>query len=220
MKKILITTLILLMLTLTACGASSAAQTEANSNTDPNTGILPAQMQILIGTFKLEGTDNAVTAKQAAELLPMWQVYKDLSASDNAAPQEVDAIIAQLQETMTPAQMQAITELKLTRQDMFTVMQDLGLASARPNASGTPQANRQGNNFPGGGFPGGGPGGDQGGGQPGGGFPGGGNGQNLDPQQIATLQARRTQGGGGFANQIPSALMDALIKLLQGKIGS
>jgi hypothetical protein len=217
MKKTLIAILILFLLTLTACGASSAQVANPTGDTNGNNGSfgtapLPLAMELVIGTFKLEGTPNAITAEQAAQLIPLWQVYKDLSASSSAAHEEVDALAQQIQGTMTPQQIQAITDLKLTRQDSLKIMQDLGIASAgRPNASGTPRPNGQGGNFQGGGN-----------GEPGGGAPGGGqgfnNGQNLSPQQIATFQAQRSQnGGGGQSNRIQPALFDALIKLLQSK---
>jgi hypothetical protein len=220
MKKTLLTILILFTLTLTACGASNAqAANSAGSNNGGNNNgngnstrtptPLPLASELVVGTFKLEGTANAVTAEEAAKLIPLWQVYKDLTASSSAAQQEIDALATQIQGTMTPEQVQAIKDLKLTRQDEFQTMQTLGISFGnRPNASGTP---RPGGGGGGGGFPGG-----------GGGFPGGGggNGQNLSPQQIATLQARRAQNGGtggGQFNRIPPALFDALIKLLQSK---
>jgi hypothetical protein len=208
MKKTFITILILFMLTLTACGASSTSQ--ANSNDRNNSAPLPLAMQLVVGTFKLEGTDKAVTAEEAAKLIPLWQVYKDLSVSTSAAQEEIDGLASQIQETMTPEQVQAITDMKLTRREIFQTMQDLGIASAnRPTTSGTPRAGGGG-----GGFPGGGPGGPP----VGGGGQGFNNGQNLSPAQIATLQARRSQNGGsGQFNRIPPALYDALIKLLQSK---
>lgn len=207
MKKTFIT-ILLFTLILTACGASNATATEANGNFGA-AAPLPLAMELVVGTFKLEGTDNAVTADQAAQLIPLWQVYKDLSVSSSAAQEEVDALAEQIQETMTPEQVQAITDMKLTRREIFQTMQDLGIAAGRPNASGTPRPGGQGGNFQGGG--------------PGGGIPGGGqgfnNGQNLSPQQIATFQARRAQNGGGDGqfNRIPPGLYDALIKLLQSK---
>ena len=225
MKKNLVTILILFALTLTACGASGAKAANPTGNTNDRGGTstgsgngnsfgtapLPLASELVIGTFKLEGTANAVTADEAAKLIPLWQVYKDLTASTSAAQAEIDGLASQIQGTMTPAQVQAITDLKLTRQDEFKTMQDLGISSGnRPNASGTPRAGGNGGGFPGGG------GGGGGGGFPGGG--GGGNGQSLSPAQIATLQARRTQNGGsGQFNRIPPALYDALIKLLQSK---
>jgi hypothetical protein len=227
MKKTLIPILILFSITLTACGASSAQAANPTGNTNGNGGgagggngnfsgtptPLPLASELVIGTFKLEGTANAVTADEAAKLIPLWQVYKDLSASTSAAQAEIDALATQIQGTMTPEQVKAITDLKLTRQDEFKTMQDLGISFGnRPNASGTPRPGGGGGGG-GGGFPGGGGGG---GGVPGAGG-GGNNGQNLSPAQIATFQARRAQGGGGQFNRIPGPLYDALIKLLQSK---
>jgi hypothetical protein len=226
MKKTLVTTLILFALTLTACGATNAQAANPPGNVSGNgtstgdgngnsfnTAPLALASELVIGTFKLEGTSNAVTAGEAAKLIPLWQVYKDLSASKSAAQQEIDALATQIQETMTPEQVQAIKDLKLTRRDEFQTMQYLGIASAnRPNASGTPRPGGQGGNGFGGGN------GIPGGGGPGGGGQGFNNGQNLSPAQIATLQARRAQNGGsGQFNRIPPALYDALIKLLQSK---
>lgn len=225
MKKISISVPVILMLILTACGtASSGAQQAASTQQN---GSLPIQEQILIGTFKLEGTPQTVSAQQAAQLIPLWQVYKDLSSSDTAAQEEIDGLVQQIQDTMTPEQMQAIKDMKLTRQDMFTVMQEQGLnlggsggQNISPEQIATLQAGRgSGSGFQGGGgFPGGGPG-DGGGG---GGFPGGGpGGQNFTPQQQATAQARRANGGGGGGfNRVPSALIDAMVQFLQQKAGS
>jgi len=176
MKKHLITTLILFTLILTACGASSAQAANPTRNTNGNNGSsgnttpLPLAMEMLVGTFKLEGTANAVTADEAAKLLPLWQVYKDLSSSSSAAQQEIDGLAGQIQSTMTPEQVQAITDMKLTRRDIFQTMQTLGIASTGgPTASGTPRPGGGGGGFGGGGggFGGGGGGG---GGGAGGGF--------------------------------------------------
>jgi hypothetical protein len=82
---------------------------------------------------------------------------KVLAASDTASPQEIQAIIDQVNETITVAQHQMITDMKLTRQDMVTVMQDQGLGfqqGQRGGFSGTPQAGQDQGGFPGGGFEG------------------------------------------------------------------
>jgi hypothetical protein len=216
MKKIAI--LMALVLTLTACGAASNRTQQAASG-QPD-GSLPIQEQVLIGTFKLEGTPQAVTAQQAAQLIPLWQVYNDLSTSDTAAQEEINGLVQQIQDTMTPEQMQAIQKMNLNWQDIFTVMQDQGITQGR----GQGNSNRSnGQNSNGGGFgfapPDGGPGG-FGGGEPGR-FPGGGNGQgggSFTPEQIATAQAAR--GGAGGLNRIPSGLIDALVQFLQKKAGS
>ena len=149
MKKIMISVLVILTLTLTGCGAASNGTQQAASTQQGES--LPIQEQVLIGTFKLEGTPQAVTAQQAAQLLPLWQVYKDLSSSDTAAQEEIDGLIQQIQDTMTPEQMQAIAAMNITRQDIFTVMQDQGITQARGQgqSSGSRSNGQNGN---GGGF--------------------------------------------------------------------
>ena len=129
MRKILLSISMILMLAMVGCGNSSSTTQQAASG--PQDETLPIQMEILIGTFKLEDTDQAVTSQQAAELLPLWQVYNDLSSSDTTAQEEVDGLIQQIQDTMTTDQMKAITDMHLTRQDMFTVMQDQGITQGR-----------------------------------------------------------------------------------------
>lgn len=225
-KHILLFVIFLLVISLSACGATSN-ETQAGSSPmgDPSDGTLPEVTQIVIGTFKLEGTEQAVTAEQAADLLPLWHVYQSLSTSDTAAQEEIDALIKQIQETMTPEQMQAIADMKLDQEDVFALMQEQGISmggegsqNLDPEQMATLQASRN----SGGGFtpPGGGPPGGIPGGGGGGGFPGGGQGgQSLNPDQIATAQAARGTRGGGF-NRVPPPLLNALIQFLEEKAGS
>ena len=115
-------------------GAVAANGTPAARNlTQP----LPLAESLLIGTLKLQGTGNAVNATQAAALVPLWQAYAQLTSSNTAAQAEIDAVVSQIQTTMTPAQVQAITAMKLTRQDMLTEMSSLGLTN-NGGANGTP----------------------------------------------------------------------------------
>jgi hypothetical protein len=212
---------LLLTLTLAACtgNATPASGTSTDTQFDPNTRELPLAMRLAIGTLKLEETEFAVASDQATELLPLWQVLNNLSNSDSAAPEEVTAVTEQIQETMTAEQLKAIDELELTPQDIFATMQELGLVNAPPvNASGTPQA---GGNFRNGQGAGGGfvPGDAPPGGGPGGGGPGGFGGE-VSPEQMATAQARRAEGGGGFGNRMLAPLVEAVIELLETKAGS
>jgi hypothetical protein len=223
MKKLTFTLITILVLVLTACsGASDSPQTGPAEFTSPSEMTLPLSTQLLIGTFKLEGTANAITAEQASELIPLWQVYAQLSTSDTAAQEEMDALVDQIKETMTSEQVQAIEEMNLTPQDMFTIMQEQGLGGPTM-MQGSPSTTGEGaDEFPappGGGdtiFIGPGPGG----GGPGGG-PGGGGGAGLNPDQIATAQASRAENGGGRFrfNGAPAPLIEALVKLLQEKTG-
>ena len=208
MKKITFVTIVL-ALALTACGSSSN-QNQSSAQGQQNNRPLSPQLLLAVGIFKLEGTPQAVNAKEAAQLLPLWQLYGQLSTSSSSAPQEVTAVLDQIKGTLTAGQMNAITAMNLTNQEAFAFMQEQGMSFGGPGANGTPEANRTpragGGGFPGGGF--GGPGGP-------GGAPGGGG--SLNPSQIATAQARRAQ-GGGFSSQLPAPLLEALIKLLQSKI--
>jgi predicted outer membrane protein len=218
-RKLTFLILILFALGMTACGSASNATTTGSAPMDdPSAMELPASMELVLGSFELEGSDQAITAAQAAELLPLWQVYKSLSESDSAAQAEIEALLEQIQETMTPEQMSAIEAMQLTREDMRAIMEEQGITMG-----GGPGAGNAGNtdNQGGGGFapPDGGmlPGGMPGGGpgmQPGQG-PGG---QTLSPEQIATAQAARAQGGG--FDRVPPALLEAFIQFLEERAGS
>jgi len=218
MKKTTIILLIILILTLTACAASAGTDPASAPENGISTGALPATTRLILGTLKLEGTDQEVTAEQANELLPLWQTQQVLSDSDTAADEEKEALITQIRETMTAEQMQAITEMNLTREDMFAVMQEQGMAMGGQdsNSQSGNSSNSGGAGFaPGGGLPGGPP--DERGFPGGGPGFGGGQGQNLRPDQIATAQAARQAGSGDF---IPPMLINALIEYLQEKAGN
>ncbi len=221
MKKLLFLTLTLTLL-LAACGGSAETATPEDpaAQFDPNTRELDLSTKLALGTLKLDNTDLAIASDQAADLLPLWQVLSSMSGSETASQVEIEALIRQIQDTMTPEQIAAIEDMNLTQADIFATMQELGLANApQVNAQGTPQAGGFGNgqrrngDIPEGGFPGGGP--PDGG--PGGGF----GGEGLSPDQIATAQARRAEnGGGGFGNRLMTPLVEAVINLLESKTGS
>jgi hypothetical protein len=220
MKKSTLILTTIIVLTLTACGSASRSNSSNFVSATQNgaaAGELPATTRIALGTLKLDGTDHAVTAEQAAELLPLWETMKVLENSDTAAKEEIEALGTQIQETMTDGQMQAITAMSLTRQDMFAILQSQGGG----NGSNRQFNNSQSGNSPGNGnrnFGGGfGPGA---GGPPpdGGGFQGfGGQGQNRNASQIATAQAARQVRSG---NRIPAPLINAVIEFLKKKAGS
>jgi len=210
MKKTPLAILTILLLTLTACSTASNTPQAGLANQG---GTLPVATQLIIGTFKLDDTDQAVTTEQAKELLPLWQVYQDLLTSDTAAQEEIDALVEQIQETMTQEKMQAITDMNLTQQDVMSALQDQGMGisqrSNTGNGDGSTSSQGGGGFGPPDGFvPGSAPG-------EGGGF--GAQGQNLSPDQIATAQASRQESSGNF---IPTALIDALIESLLEKAGS
>jgi len=216
MKKLHLILSTIFLVTLTACGGTSNGTGPASvPQGGASAGALPATTQLIIGTIKLDGTDQAVTAEQAAELLPLWQTMQVLSDSGTAAEQEKEALLAQIQETMTAEQMQAITGLNLTREDMMSIMQQQGTAMGSGSQNSSSQS---GNSSSSGGrvF---GPGGDR---PPdemrmpsgGGGFTG--QGQNLSEDQIATAQAFRQNN----ENVVSPMLINAVIEYLQEKAGN
>ncbi|MFA9403805.1 MAG: hypothetical protein ACERKX_06070 [Anaerolineales bacterium] len=168
---------------------------------------LPQVALIPIGTMMLEDTEFAVSADQAAELLPLWKMYRSLVESDTAASLEIDAVLGQIENAMTVDQLQAISEMELTPENMQDMMEELGLA---PEGTRNDDGITEGFTRPGGGI----------GGGPGGGGPGGGSGGNfggdLTQEQIATLQAQREEFGGG-QNRFSVAFVEALIELLETK---
>jgi hypothetical protein len=221
--------LMLVPFLLAACKVAS--NSSASGSTNAEQGAMSRQEQLLIGTLKLEESDLAIDQTQAAALLILWQAYKELMSNNATAPEELDAVVSQIESSMSSDQLKAITDMKLTFQDVRTTMTDLGITFTLPAGNGTQMAPGQGFGGDFGGAPVGGGGGpmiinDDPGGPPseggrfssGGGFQGGGQGMitsgNISPEQMATLQA-----GGGKPSQgsgrIPTLLIDALINVLQ-----
>jgi hypothetical protein len=174
----------------------------------------------VVGTLKLDGTGQSVTAAQANDLLVMWQVYQDLINSDTAAQEEIDGLVEQIQETMTTDQMSAIKAMGLTQQDIFAVMQEQGgdFVQAQRSDSETFSFSPNSGGGPGGGGP---PDGGMAGGAP----PDGGMGGDMGAMGGAgpgtsTDQSQSTGTGSGAGRSagsagVPTALVDALIQYLQ-----
>lgn len=211
MKYFLLMTLILLTLILTACGTASSGP-QAGSGTSADS--LPIATQLLIGTMKLDGMEQDVTAEKAAELLPLWQVYSELLTSDIAAQEEIDGLVEQIQETMTDKQMQVIEDMALTQQDVIAAMQESGGGmnqASQSRSSSSSGSSSGGFAPPDGGMAMGAP---PDGGEMVGGVPIAG--QSSSGGDSSTTEAVQGPMGGG----VPSALIDALIELLQSKANS
>jgi hypothetical protein len=216
-KTIFALTIFAILSVLVAC-----SQTGNLTGTKGTSTALSTEAELLVGTFKLEGTDLAVTADQAKQMLPLWQTLQSLSTSNTAAAEEINAVVDQIKSGMTAQQMAKITAMKLTQPDIMSIMNQAGVSPSGASATTTPMAlnglpsggSSQGD---GGGAPGG-AGGPSGGPPPGGGdFPAGGDpGIGTGPgSQSSTPQAGRQVGMG---NQVPPPLLNAVIELLQKKI--
>lgn len=241
MKKMFyLVSVLLLVFMLTACGSNDTdATTDSSSDSTSTTFEMSTETKLLIGILKLDGTEQEVDAEQAAELLPLWQLYQSLSTSDTAAQEEIDSVVKSIEKAMSIDQLDTIEAMDLNPKDMFTIMQDLGLAPApQVDASGTPMPNmmmppqdfnsgQRPEGFSGGEPPAGFSGGQppdgfigrqqgQGGGPSGDGFVPGEDGQGLSPDAIATAQA---SGAPMRARQmrVSSMMLNAVIEYLQQK---
>jgi hypothetical protein len=196
MKNKIISIIILMALILAACSTASTANQSA---TTTNTRSFAGQAELIVGIFKLEGTDQAVTVKQASELLPLWEAMKVLANSNTSAQAEIDATVRQIKEALTPNQLQAITAMNLTEQDVSVFEQSLNTNTVQTSSkSGSSQSS--------GGFgPGGGPGSDS-------------LGRVLTGTSQSQSSATSTTSAkalSGTSSQVSTALIDALIKLLE-----
>ncbi len=247
-KKIGLFVLLTLLLALAACspaataqasGASTGSSQTAAGTPQPGQGQMNTETRLLLGTLNLEGTSQAVTKDQAAQLLPLWKALNTLSTSQTTSQEEIDALYKQISDTMTPEQTKAIDDMQLTFQSMGEIMQKLGITPVaggfggqQGTASPEQQATRQariaqgGGNFNFGGGNGG--GGNGGGGRTGGGgqgfVPGGGQGFPADGGQgffPGGGQSGTPVAGRGFSgrNRANPELVNALIKLLEDRAG-
>jgi len=166
---------------------------------------LSIPMQLVVGSLLLEETELALDSEMAEKLLPYWKMYKVLAESDTKAPEEMDAVIDQIQEAMTADQLNYIADLQITQEIMMILVSDLGInekiLSEGMKGAGTGVDKPEG-------F------------VPGSGMGGAGKDVNIDPELMATKQAEREETGGGIISRMTIPLVEELISLLEGKAGS
>ncbi len=140
-KKLIIPFVVLMIiLTLAACAKSSTTTTTSGTDTAGNPLTMNTGTRLALGTLNLEGTDLAVTAEQAAGLLPLWKAVRSMGSSDTASSEEIDALYEQIQESMTADQMAAINSMNLTQEQISSLMQKFGITGFGGNMP-TPDAN-------------------------------------------------------------------------------
>src|SRR5689334_9427769 len=204
MRQFTTSVLMIAGILLTACSSLSTGTPVGSTSKD-----LPIETQLAVGILKLSGTAQDVTVEQAKELVVYWEVYKEISQSQTAAQAEIDGLVAQIQETMTRDQMQAITDMKITQQDVTASMQVVTVASSR---SGNSTVSVPSGSASGGGMP-----------AAGGGAPpdGGAAGVPVDLSGVAPASgASQTQSSQARVSSIvitgvPSALVEVVIQSLQ-----
>jgi hypothetical protein len=247
MKNNIIKILAILALTISACGglisqvqastepSKSVEETPAPQDGTPGNGepreVSDAE-RFVIGIFKLEGSDLAVTADQATSLIPLLNSMKELlpqqrreaenagqgtppaeqttPPAEQATPQadnseEMESLFEQMQAVLSDEQLQAIADLELDQDAVTTFMQEQGIEMGQPGQGG-----QGGGQTPPEGTPAGDmtrPEGTPSAGEGNGGGPGGGPGDGAPGQ-------------GGGLRFVSTELVDALIDLLQSKISS
>ena len=139
-----------------AAASRSLGDTYTSQSLDASyAGALNASSQLMLGMLRLEGTENAITAEQAATLLPVAQSLQGQVLKSDA---ERNAVLAYIEAQLTPAQSGAIVSMHLTQDDWVAWTSDNsrgpGVSPGQGGAvpRGTPGAPfASGGTFPGGG---------------------------------------------------------------------
>jgi hypothetical protein len=145
-KGTLVMILLALAFALTACslGGSSGTASEA----------LTPESKLALGTLRLENTEQAIDSKEAAELLPLWQLLDELKSNEAAAQAEIDAVVEKIQLTMTADQIQAINKMGLTQADATVISESQSTSSSTAtNKSSSSQSSAAGGPAMAGGMP-------------------------------------------------------------------
>jgi len=130
--------LIVVVGVLVGCGGEQAAPAPAEEEEAEETYVsevletshddaLDVSAQLAFGTMQLEETEGAVTPEQATALLPLWQALR----GGVTARSEVNAVLKQIEGTMTQEQLEAIAAMQLTQEDLQAYIQAEG-----PNLGG------------------------------------------------------------------------------------
>ena len=78
-------------------------------------GALPPTTQLMLGILRLEDTGDAVTAAQAASMLPLWQALQSGTIQNQA---ERAAVFNQIEVALNDHQIEAIGAMQLTAIDL------------------------------------------------------------------------------------------------------
>jgi hypothetical protein len=123
----------------------SASGVELNADYE---NAVPVEQQLIFGTLKLAGTEFSVTKEQATALLPLWTNLKTLSESmmpsqdgSNSQSQsdvqtQVSDLIKEIEAAMTPEQIKAISDMKITMDIAQTIMQEQNISMGGARGSG------------------------------------------------------------------------------------
>jgi len=146
MNWLLVAIVGIMTLSLAACGGQDTAPDAAPVAAElENTyeDALTIKNQLLLGTLRLEGTDQAITSEQAKALIPLWKAYAALTASGTAATEEIESVQDQIIEAMTSDQVAGIAGMHLTNEVLQAFYVEVGLTEVKtPDPEVTPESTR------------------------------------------------------------------------------
>jgi hypothetical protein len=134
---LLVISLIALVISACAPAAPAAVVTAPTSAaaavldiTYPDAASL--RSQLAYGVIKLKDSPNAITPAQAKTMVPLWQAIIALSGDETTASEELTAVQDQITEALTPAQLQAIADLRITNAELNTFYAQYGVVLPTP----------------------------------------------------------------------------------------
>ncbi|MCI0643379.1 MAG: hypothetical protein L0346_00650 [Chloroflexi bacterium] len=153
MKSLVACITLLVILVLAACSGTTATQAgnSGESAVPASAGVLTEayddalviRNQLLLGTLRLEGTPEAITPEQAAQLVPLWQAMKSLTTSGTAADEEIVALQDQIIDILTPEQAQAIAAMRLTQADLQAYYVEIGASTPSTSSADTADLSKE-----------------------------------------------------------------------------
>ena len=143
-RKSLTSTLILIIILTFALSACSSIPAAVSSILPQTQAAAAAQQSITnklaVGTLEMEGTSQAVTAAQAATLLPLWKAVNVMGYDKTASSAEVAALYEQIQGTLTASQLAAIKQMTLSQAELTALTQKYGSTSSSQAAASSKTA--------------------------------------------------------------------------------
>ncbi len=133
-KLFLILSLIAMLGSACAPAAPAAVTTSASTTAIDITFTDAASLrsQLAYGTIKLKDSPNVITPAQAKTLIPLWQAVIALSGDETTATEELTAVQDQITQALTPAQIQAVAEMKITNAELNTFYAQFGVVLPTP----------------------------------------------------------------------------------------
>lgn len=105
---------------------------------------LSQRLMLAMGTLKLTETEHPVSLDQAPQLLLLWQALRNMTNSGTSPEEEVAAVLAQIEVTLSSEQINSINTMKLTQTDIQTWAAANGVTLGTGSGSGTGQGTGQG----------------------------------------------------------------------------